>query len=37
MVEAVTVRRYRIVPSWVWVIKIPTCKFFDIKILPASD
>jgi hypothetical protein len=37
MVEAVTVRGDCIVPFWVFAIKISACKFFDIKILPASD
>jgi hypothetical protein len=34
MVEAVTVRRDRIVPPKFFVLKILTFKFFDIKILP---
>ncbi|MGC2137843.1 MAG: hypothetical protein WA627_08745 [Candidatus Sulfotelmatobacter sp.] len=37
MIEAVTVRRDRIVPFGACATKISTCKFFDIKILPASD
>jgi hypothetical protein len=37
MAEAVTVRRDHVVPLWVWANKISACKFFDIKILPASD
>ncbi len=37
MVEAVTAPRGSIVPFWVIVVKISACKFFDIKILPASD
>jgi hypothetical protein len=37
MVEAATVRRDRIVPFWALARKILACKFFDIKILPASD
>jgi hypothetical protein len=37
MIEAVTVGRDRIVPFWFFVTTISTCKFFDIKILPASD
>ena len=36
MVEAVTVRKDRIVPFWASALKTPACKFFDIKILPAS-
>ena len=36
MVEAVTVRRDRIVPFWAPALKISARKFFDIKILPAS-
>jgi hypothetical protein len=35
MVEAVTVRRDRIPRPKLFVIKILTCKFFDIKILHA--
>jgi hypothetical protein len=37
MVEAVTVRWNRTVPFWTFVIKISASKFFDIRILPASD
>jgi hypothetical protein len=37
MVEAVTVRVNRTVPFWTFVIKVSAYKFFDIKILPASD
>ena len=37
MVEAVTVRRDRIVPSWELLPALSTSKFFDIKILPVSD
>jgi hypothetical protein len=37
MVEAVTVRVNNTVPSSTFVIKVSACKFFDIKILPASD
>jgi hypothetical protein len=37
MTEAVTVSRDHIVPFGVFVIRISACKFFDIKILAASD
>jgi hypothetical protein len=37
MTEAVTVSRGHIVPFWTSVIRISDRKFFDIKILPASD
>ena len=36
MVEAVTVRRVRVVPFWAFVPKISPSKFFDIKILPVT-
>jgi len=37
MVEAATVRGNHVVPFWAIIVKIRACKFFDIKILPASD
>jgi hypothetical protein len=37
MVEAVTVRRDRIRPVSGLVLETTAAKFFDIKILPASD
>ena len=37
MVEAVTVRRDRIRPVLGFIPTLSTFKFFDIKILPASD
>jgi len=37
MMEAATVRGNHVVPLSGIIAKIRTCKFFDIKILPASD